>query len=198
MNRAALAAVLLAVSVSAAFAHGDGADPFSACRDDQQRLCADVKPGGGRIMECMRSHLADLSDACRAVAQDKLRQDDADPLRACRADQEKVCGDVKPGDGRVADCMKAHLDGLSAACRAAMKGKLAQDAADPSRPCRKDAAAFCAGIKPGDGRLLGCLRARKDLSKECREALARKDGADAAPKDPPAGKARDGADSGDE
>jgi cysteine rich repeat protein len=36
-----------------------------ACGPDLQRLCPDVKPGGGRIAECIRENVDKLSPACR-------------------------------------------------------------------------------------------------------------------------------------
>ena len=38
-----------------------------ACRADIARFCGDVKPGGGRIRECLKAHAADLSDGCKAA-----------------------------------------------------------------------------------------------------------------------------------
>lgn len=48
-----------------------------------------------------------------ASAQDQLRQ-------ACRADAQRLCGDVRPGGGRVGACMRAHEQELSEACRSAI------------------------------------------------------------------------------
>ena len=46
----------------------------------------------------------------------------AAPLRAedgpCKADMEKFCKDVKPGEGRIVKCMKEHEAELSEACKA--------------------------------------------------------------------------------
>ncbi len=36
-----------------------------ACRADAGRLCANVEPGGGRKLICLRGHLAELSPDCR-------------------------------------------------------------------------------------------------------------------------------------
>jgi len=35
-----------------------------ACKQDVQRLCKDIQPGGGRIINCLRDHQSELSDAC--------------------------------------------------------------------------------------------------------------------------------------
>jgi Cysteine rich repeat len=36
-----------------------------ACQADVQKFCAGVKPGGGRIRDCIAEHRDDLSQACR-------------------------------------------------------------------------------------------------------------------------------------
>lgn len=38
---------------------------IEACKDDMKKFCADVKPGEGRKMECMKSHEKDLSQGCK-------------------------------------------------------------------------------------------------------------------------------------
>ena len=39
-----------------------------ACKGDVQKFCKDVKEGGGRIIQCMKAHEAELSAECKAVA----------------------------------------------------------------------------------------------------------------------------------
>ena len=34
------------------------------CRGDYDRLCAGVRPGGGRILACLQSHGSELSASC--------------------------------------------------------------------------------------------------------------------------------------
>jgi len=38
-----------------------------ACKGDATTLCKDVKPGRGALMQCLRSHEADLSAACKDI-----------------------------------------------------------------------------------------------------------------------------------
>lgn len=56
--------------------------------------------------------------------------------QACRADFQKFCADVRPGSGRVAQCLLAHRDRLSPACHdALLKVEAAQaDKADAGKP----------------------------------------------------------------
>ena len=36
-----------------------------ACEEDAKKLCKDTKPGGGRIMQCLKQHEGELSPACK-------------------------------------------------------------------------------------------------------------------------------------
>lgn len=36
----------------------------SACEADARALCANIMPGGGRILACLQQHAANLSAAC--------------------------------------------------------------------------------------------------------------------------------------
>ena len=38
--------------------------------------------------------------------------------KACAADREKFCAGVKPGDGRLRDCLQKNLRSLSEGCKA--------------------------------------------------------------------------------
>ena len=41
------------------------ADLHAACDADIQKLCAGVKPGGGRILACLKQHQESVSDNCK-------------------------------------------------------------------------------------------------------------------------------------
>lgn len=38
-----------------------------ACDEDVKRLCPDIRPGGGRLLQCLRGKPDNLSPACREV-----------------------------------------------------------------------------------------------------------------------------------
>lgn len=46
---------------------GELAKVREACRADVERLCKDIKPGGGRVHECLRTHHDELSDGCKGA-----------------------------------------------------------------------------------------------------------------------------------
>ena len=75
MSKPWLAAPVLTVLFSsAALAQGVTADQRAACKPDFQKLCADVKPGGGRIMERLNSKRDQLSDDCKKVVDARKKQ----------------------------------------------------------------------------------------------------------------------------
>ena len=39
----------------------------AACSADVKKLCDGVQPGGGRILQCMRSHQSEISSDCQAA-----------------------------------------------------------------------------------------------------------------------------------
>ncbi len=85
----------------------------------------------------------------------------------CAADVKKFCGDVKPGQGAIAKCMKAHEAELSPACRESSKAR-AEKAERVREECKADAEKFCKGIAPGGGRILSCLKSRQaELQPAC-------------------------------
>ncbi len=85
----------------------------------------------------------------------------------CAADVKKFCGDVKPGQGAIAKCMKAHEAELSPTCQEGMRAR-AEKAERVREDCKPDAEKFCKGIAPGGGRILSCLKSRQqELQPAC-------------------------------
>jgi hypothetical protein len=71
-----LLAIMLTLPASSAMAQRPNAHPaVRACKPDLARFCSQVPPGGGRIKECMKAHLPELSEPCKeALFQAWLRQ----------------------------------------------------------------------------------------------------------------------------
>jgi len=99
---------------------GHGAGHGAACRDDMKKFCKDIKPGEGRMMECMKSHEAELSSGCKSMMASKkehMKERMHSAHEACKPDVEKFCKDIEPGKGRIMECLKSHESELSAACK---------------------------------------------------------------------------------
>ncbi|QXP82671.1 cysteine rich repeat-containing protein [Methylococcus sp. ANG] len=95
------------------------------CSDEIARYCKNLGLGGGRIQNCLKEHQARLSPACRSGLESALARH-REIQAACGADVERLCGDVRPGKGRVAACLREHHRQVSSACKdtlaAARKG----------------------------------------------------------------------------
>jgi hypothetical protein len=108
------------------------------CVDDRKKLCPDATGAG--VLACLRRHETELSAACKANL-DRLGAKPKEPASApgnegmlgrpgakgrtkvCAADQKKFCNDVKPGEGRVVQCLLKHEESLSPACRSFLTQK---------------------------------------------------------------------------
>jgi hypothetical protein len=111
-----VAAMLLLPSSMASSAELTG-----ACLKDAKAQCPGVEAGGGQIKDCLKTHIKDLSDDCKAVLLKAVN------VKACAADVKQFCADIKPGEGRVEACMKAHFADASDACKVAMANAAAGD-----------------------------------------------------------------------
>ena len=107
--------ILCAVSIVAVI----GATPALAgqggpCAEDAKKLCPDQK--GKALRDCMQKNADKLSDGCKAKKEQAMKMKEA-----CKGDAEKFCKDVKPGKGRIHECLKKHEGELSGGCKDAMK-----------------------------------------------------------------------------
>lgn len=114
MRRSTLAATLgawLALCPAGPARAQETAKPFP-CREDAEKLCKNVRPGEGRIIECLKKQPpAKLSRACgRWLANQAVFS------KACGKDSAALCKDVVPGGGRVYDCLLKHRSRLSSDC----------------------------------------------------------------------------------
>jgi Cysteine rich repeat len=117
----ALAIGILSLAFASSSTRAEGKEGKGPCAGDVEKFCKGVKPGGGRILRCLKEHDADLSAACKergAEMKGAVREISA----ACKGDVEKLCKDVKPGGGRILACLKKQSDQVSDQC----KGELAE------------------------------------------------------------------------
>jgi len=110
-----IAALAAALSLAAFSADAAPSAMARACAKDIKSVCADVKPGGGKLKACVKEHFSDLSTDCQ-IAIVKA----AAVGRACKADAKKLCSDVRPGGNSVAKCLGSHVGDVSEGCKDAM------------------------------------------------------------------------------
>ena len=93
------------------------------CTEEIRTLCANVQPGGGRILQCLKANEAKLSPACvRRV--DDLRAAFSGPVgSACRDDWAALCYHPKASTDRQAmlQCLQANRAQVSAGCQRALQ-----------------------------------------------------------------------------
>jgi cysteine rich repeat protein len=88
--------------------------------------------------------------------------------RACVDDIKKFCATVQPGEGRVAGCVKEHLNDLSEPC----KDLLAQTAT-AAKACTADLKQQCADARRRVAKVACVKSALANLSDGCKSAVSR-------------------------
>jgi hypothetical protein len=95
----------------------------------------------------------------------------------CKAELEKYCSDVTPGEGRVLACLYARSDKLSGRCEYALYDAAAQleravaALSYAMNECSSDLEKYCGDVKRGEGRLLQCLQKNDaKVSNRCKQA----------------------------
>ena len=119
----ALGAGMLVAGSWGASAQGLGVfDTERDCATDIQSLCTGVKPGGGRVLACLQSHVGELSVGCSTILSKAIWV-----ARECAGDIKQFCPSATYAN--VGDCMRPHLGQASGTCRAALS-YMASPAAD--------------------------------------------------------------------
>ena len=117
------ATLLLTSSWGASAQQGFGIfDTERDCSTDVQSLCAGVKPGGGRVLACLQSHVGELSVGCSTILSKAIWV-----ARECAGDIRQFCPTATYET--VGDCMRPHLGQTSATCQSAL-AYMASPAAD--------------------------------------------------------------------
>jgi hypothetical protein len=90
------------------------------CKGDIEKFCKDVKQGQGRIIKCLKGHENELSPICRNDL-DAAREKEQEFVKNCKPDAERICKDVRPGNGRIIRCLRQHEAQLSPNCQTYFK-----------------------------------------------------------------------------
>jgi len=103
-------------------------EPFAnACQQDMKKLCNEIKPGEGRILNCLYSYQDKLSVTCKKQLLDadpKLKQyakEMGDAAYACIDDFEKFCTGTTVGQSRYIDCLKKNRTEVSSTCKEVLR-----------------------------------------------------------------------------
>jgi len=153
----------------------------SSCKSDEGQVC------GGAVLRCLTERRDEIkSDACKqeVVYFEKMEvtdfRNDVILAAACRADVEKHCPDVEPGEGRVHECLRGKRDQLSDSCR---KEELFLEELEAEnvelrpgilRLCKDERSMFCKDVVPGSARVFRCLAEKMgdaDFGETCRQEL---------------------------
>ena len=129
----------------------DLAGGLRACNADAKKHCADVKPGGLRVVECLSRKQASLSPACKPLIEPGAESTIA-WREACGADIDKECPQAVIGTGLV-HCLSSKRASLSPTCRKKVDDSLAIT----TLVCAAQVGSLCKGVKSGDGRWLQCI-----------------------------------------
>ena len=95
---------------------------------DAERLCHGMRPGGGRIIGCLRGNAASLTPGCRAALgiretpppDQRSTAGASSAKEACRPDVMRLCRSAMPDRAKIRSCLQAHAADLSDACKTAL------------------------------------------------------------------------------
>ncbi|KAL6765630.1 hypothetical protein V8C86DRAFT_2455912 [Haematococcus lacustris] len=168
----------------------------TACVKDISQLCPgqcqaqDGEVCGGRVLRCLIEQRASLtSPACQqevlyfAKMEVSDYRNDVILALACRADVDRLCGEVEPGEGCVHQCLRAHRNQLSEDCR---KEELLLEELEAEsvelqpglmKVCKDERSMFCQSVVPGGARMFRCLAEKmgdSDFGEQCRDQVLAK------------------------
>jgi len=100
---------------------------LEGCSKEFETYCKNVTPGEGRLLACLYAYNDKISTRCEYAIYDSAAQLER-VLNAlsylaneCRDDLKTYCSDVKPGEGRLIDCLDKKKDAISDRCKTAFR-----------------------------------------------------------------------------
>lgn len=87
------------------------------CEAEIEQICPEGMDGGG--FRCVERRMKDLPPSCQGMVRErfvKWKEDRNRTLVACRDDVRRLCATMRPGDGRVMQCLQDHAQDVSDGC----------------------------------------------------------------------------------
>ena len=100
---------------------------LDGCKKELETYCKDVTPGEGRLLACLYAYEDKLSVRCEYSLYDAAAQLERAVAaltyvaNECKDDLKTYCSSVKPGEGRLANCIDKNKDKISERCKQAIK-----------------------------------------------------------------------------
>ncbi|MEE9124743.1 MAG: cysteine rich repeat-containing protein [candidate division NC10 bacterium] len=97
------------------------------CNKELKAYCSNVTPGEGRVLACLYAHGDKLSGQCEYALYDAAVQLERAVAaltyvaNECNADLDKYCANIRPGGGRLAECLERNEKKLTQRCTHAIK-----------------------------------------------------------------------------
>jgi hypothetical protein len=97
------------------------------CQNEIKTYCQGVTPGEGRLLACLYAYGDKLSGRCEYALYDASVQLEravnalSYVANECRGDLNAYCSTVKPGEGRLLDCLEKNNKKVSNRCNQAIK-----------------------------------------------------------------------------
>jgi len=103
-------------------------DTFAkGCQQELTTFCKDVTPGEGRILACLYAFQDKITPRCEYALYDSVDQLEQTltnlsyAIGECRDDLKSFCAEIKPGEGRLLDCLGENETQVSNRCNYALK-----------------------------------------------------------------------------
>ena len=97
------------------------------CKKDIETYCKNVTPGEGRVLACLFAYEDKLSNRCEYALYDAAAQLERAIAsltylaNECKDDLKAYCSDIKPGEGRLINCIDKKIEKVSNRCKQAIK-----------------------------------------------------------------------------
>lgn len=99
----------------------------NGCKVEIETYCKAVTPGEGRVLACLYAHGDKLSGQCEFALYDAAAQLEqavaalSYVVNECAVDLDRLCQDVRAGEGRLLECLEENDPQVSERCKQALK-----------------------------------------------------------------------------